>query len=338
MIYKEQFFQYIKNELGLLRFNATKTELFTYCPFCEGRTGKKHGHLYISCSEPLFYCQRCSKSGHVNELLAYLESNFNLKDILNENSFDKLKQDFIKFDDFKTKEETFDYRKYNEDVLEKETSKLKIDYVSDRLNIDYNSVLDIPNIVLDIEPFYNRLSLKYDMNFLECLNETYVGFLCFIGNKIVLRKAIETDYNKDFKKYYSLSFDVCTTFDVYLIQDRKKDTDDVKIIVAEGVFDILYPYYNDVISKKYKNITINYWISVLGRSFYRKALFYSVFLTKCTSLKVFILSDKDTLPDFYEDLKSLLNLKSVDILYCKNSNDFGNKLISNDELYSVKLK
>ncbi|NLE05013.1 MAG: hypothetical protein GX638_09455, partial [Crenarchaeota archaeon] len=63
MIYKDDFINWLSKEIGKAYYNGSKTEIITFCPWCEGSANKKHGHLYISMKDPVFYCQRCGEKG-----------------------------------------------------------------------------------------------------------------------------------------------------------------------------------------------------------------------------------------------------------------------------------
>lgn len=50
----------------------TDTEFLYKCPFCSDSPNPSHAHCYISKRYPIFYCQRCGKSGSLNELSKFI--------------------------------------------------------------------------------------------------------------------------------------------------------------------------------------------------------------------------------------------------------------------------
>lgn len=320
MIYTKSFLENIKEKLNLLYFNGDKTELITYCPFCEGITGKRHGHLYISVNKPVFKCHRCEKSGNIIELIKELKLNINLSEsvkteninLIDNNISDKITSDknnelVPKHTNKTTKKNTI-----NRNIIEN-----KIKYLKNRLNISDNQVFEIPRLVLDLDYISDTLP-DFILNNIYFYNKNYIGFLTN-NNYLILRRITE---DNNIQRYFTVRLKNCNSnITYYSIKLNKMTISTPNIVFAEGIFDVLYTMFN-------RNLLSNIYafmiICVLGKSNYKKIFDNLPLITKVFKNNIYILSDSDVPPSFYDImLKNNPYVETYKVLYNINKKDWG---------------
>lgn len=330
MIYTKTLLENIKEKLNLLYFNGDKTELITYCPFCEGITGKRHGHLYISVNKPVFKCHRCEKSGNIIELIKELKLNININEAIDKNktnneinigNYNNTISDNITTISSESNENDKNNKTKNkilkEPVISRDIVLNKIEYLEKRLNINNEQVLEIPRLILDLNYIYDKLP-DFVLNNIHFYNKNYVGFLTN-NNYLILRKI--TEENK-LQRYYTIKLkNYINTITYYSINLNKISISTPDIFIAEGIFDILYTYFNKNLFNKMNAIMA---ISILGRSNYKKIFDNLPLITKVFRNNIYILSDSDV-PLFFYDmiLKNNPYVESYKVLYNINKKDWG---------------
>jgi len=350
MIYQQLFLDFLKDKNSLCRIVASGKEIMTYCPFCEGKTGKKHGHLYISTEEPLFYCHRCGEKGNLVKLLAFFETDFSLFDIILDEYKDRIAKIELKrtFSDFsnvlEVNEFNYDLTQLTEGsvVFTKETEK-KVEYLANRLNIgSIREIEKIPGLILKMnDKLKQKLSTRYSGDLINLLDQGYVGFISRFGGKCVFRR-IHDDNNNTFghNRYYTLKLFDLPFNDVYVIHSKEKTEKTPTFVLSEGVFDIICAYQN---SDVLMNFFIKYqldpviWVSVLGKSYYYTSISLLCAIKRCTMCNLCILSDSDVTLGYYRNLLDYPFVEKVVVLYCNNSKDFGTKYIRKDDVLSYVL-
>lgn len=220
------------------------------CPYCGDSTNKSHGHFSIKIdpetTDPMVYrCLKCNESGVVtdetlDDIGVYLDTP--LKEDLKANN--KLARSKHRPRGAKANNYLIpiDFRYRN--------SKNKINYLQERLGIEYNTEMIQSNrIIVNFTDFLAQNELKVPPGISDgmrsLLDSTYVGFLSSNGNKIVFRNI--SDQNQ-FNRYFKVTIDPYdnSSNNFYTLPSRLNIlyTGDVNIRVAEGTFDILSVYYN----------------------------------------------------------------------------------------------
>jgi len=347
MIYKDFFLNFLKEKNILLKITSLNKEIMTYCPFCEGITGKNHGHLYISTLRPFFYCHRCGEKGILVKLLKQFDTDFSLKDIIKSEYQDVLKDLNSEYTgDFKKYSSTIANNVNNEtlikeylyesNIIKDERSKDKLDYLVYRTGMNEDSILKLPGLILNLNDSLKKaLCFRYSQNTVDLLDKHYVGFLTKNGGKCVFRYCGNAD-DKFIKRYYSLKLIDLSFNDFYLVSNNTlKSTDVSTFVMAEGVFDIICSYNKlDVFSNIFDRFSIYAvsWCSVLGKTFYFSIVPILCLMNRCSLCNICILSDSDVDIKYYYKFFNYPFINRLFVLYCKNNKDFGNNNISIEDI------
>ena len=208
---------FLRQQTGYAR--ETSNDIICRCPFCgDSIKHKNKGHLYISKEYGIFHCFRCSSAGSVIYLFQVLQyegkSPFKRK-LLPTNQFKRFsyKRKFVKL----------------HEPLESDYEKVA--YINNRVgHVDtfkYRIIWNLERFLLN-----NNITIQLDSRIYHQLNNNYVGFLSFCGNKLIFR-AID---NKCSRRYFTLQ--LSEEYDYYVIKTFNFDTWP-HIIVCEGVFDVI---------------------------------------------------------------------------------------------------
>lgn len=317
----DNILSFLKNKTGLANYNGSKTEIITRCYNCEKDSKKCHGHLYLKIDEnfPVYNCFRCESSGSIVKLITEFggtPSDFLSEDILNK-KFDRSKK--VCFTGIRNINYSVNNRNYDD-------FKLKTGYLKGRLghSIDID---DVPNLILDFESFIkeNRIVLNdQQKEILPFLCTNFVGFLTIRGTQIVCRNIDETSTFR----YYKLDLleEDMTYKDFYGFKTGPVLDDMNTIVLSEGPFDLLSPYYssrfNDLISSSC------IWASVLNKRI--DTMIQSV-LDYCNipKSKFIIFSDKDVMysSDIMKNIRLHPQVQSVEFQWNTAGKDFGDRII-----------
>lgn len=246
------------------------------CPFCgDSKKSATHTHLYVKVrvdkGERQWYkCQRCGTGGVVD---SYLMDLLNLYD----QEFDYLKG--VRDTKLAKYAGNKGYRLNNTHTkllppLNNKSTKDKLSYLENRLGIklEYKDILDL-KIITNFYDFFNYNNIK---NFtrkpfiMDGLDSEYIGFLTTRNEFINARKLGPED--KYLKRYinYNIFGIEDDTRKLYTIRTVPNVMKKVKIVMAEGVFDIISIYFN-LYNKKQDETTI--YCAVLGMG-YQAAIQY----------------------------------------------------------------
>lgn len=319
MIYKEHFIDFLKDRMGLAYFNGPRTEIVVQCPKCEKNESRKHGHLYISCTEPVFNCFKCEYRGIVHRLITELGGD--PKDFLDIeiSSYTKTRS---YTEDLFSETHRSDYKK--EEVVDDDATIFKKKYLLNRLgDIDLDR---IPGIIYHVKDFLNKNKLEvseYVADKLDVLDEKYVGFLTTKGTKIVFRNCDV----KDEDRFYVYSIIQQKKFfpDFYGIKNNAISENTNTIVLCEGVFDLLVAMTDDYFKELKENSC--YWAAVLGKSNYYRVVISVLDYCKLPKANVVILSDKDLRESNYTALHNLPFVKDLKVYWNKYGKDFGERPI-----------
>lgn len=318
----------IADIVEISKFNSSKTELIIKCPYCQIPDGDSRniGKLYISTNEDylVFNCFRCSKYGSLVRLLKDLDlepKEYISQDLINrkwtktENVIGSKGNINKRFKEktYNTKGQNFDRYIY------------KKQYIKGRLGFDVN-ISSIPGIIFDVRNFVisNKIFLTDSQNkIIPFLEDNFVGFVCNLGKLIVFSNIDKTsdfrfyklelisDEDNPYKDFYGIK--------VGPILDKVN-----KIILCEGVFDLLVPYYLNLLPDIIKDSCLI--ASVIGKGYYNSVI--SVLDYCCLSMANFvILSDSDVDEYKYTNVRKHPQVNNLEIYKNKVGKDFGKEPI-----------
>ena len=301
-------------------FNASRTELIIRCPFCESNSKKQHGHLYISTDESalVFNCFRCEEKGILINLLK--EFNLDPEDFIDKNLLKKrwsggksdIKRGKRTRGGFVIKEQNLN--RYH----------LKRQYILGRIGY-HVEIEDVPNLIFDVKNFLllNKVVLSPDQErFVDVLETKFVGFLGLREAQIIFRNIDPDDKMKHFK--LQLVKNNLLFKDFYGIRTGPILEEMNKIILCEGVFDLLVSYYSPEMSEL--RLETCMLAAMMGNGFFNGL---SSVLDYCCLSKadIVILSDRDMEEEKYRRLNSNPQVNSLKIYYNKGGKDFGRQPI-----------
>lgn len=337
---EKEFIYHLKNALslheGFKNLNVSNNkECVLRCNRCGDSKNKNHGHMYIKYSLiPVFNCFICGDKGIVDKefLLSYgiYDPDFfkileevnkeNIKNYKKSKSISKANPIIISNNNYKIPDTI--YEEYKDKLL----------YLKSRIN--QNISLDIIQkykVVLSIYDFldYNNI-FKYSQKkeFMDILDENYIGFLSIDNNFIIFRRIDDNntklmrffDYNirgleNNKLKLYSISNEV----DIF--------STDITLHIGEGCFDIIN--IERVLKDKIE-YNKNIFCSIGGKNFNNAInYFYSLgFL----NMNINIYSDNDvSIEDYKKMFRSNKNINilkpKINIYYNSDRKDFGVKEI-----------
>lgn len=264
-----------KKLLTLPHAKPAGKSIILFCPFCLRDTD--HGHFYVTVDESsdfpiLFHCFRCEMSGYLNgEVMRMLGAN-NLQ----------LSSRLLNYNKHSNYTRKSSNGKKNEIALgiplgKPERDEWKRKYICNRLGVDisYEELKELKAVfsLADLLKLNNieRLTVKPDVA--RCLDSDYLGFVSVKNEFSIFRDC--TNKNKLRYNKYSIFQNIDNTTKFYTIPNEIDvlTTDEIHIILAEGVFDILGLFFN-VFERRKKNmvyaaicgcgytIVINYFIKL----------------------------------------------------------------------------
>ncbi len=227
-----------EKKYGLAYFNGSRSELVTLCPYCEMKSTKTHGHLYIEVEHddnimPTFYCQKCNMDQGKGILLKLLKyTNVDPTEIMSSDLISgfKFKRGYVNKSG-KIKEyilPTVDRSGFYE---------TKYNYVKNRLGVNYN-IESIPNLVLDIRTFVTENNVELDdrsKQLFDYICQNFVGFISARGTVLICRNC---DPSSEFRYYKLQLTNVKSIFkDLYVYHTNITKAKTNMIVLCEGIFD-----------------------------------------------------------------------------------------------------
>jgi len=315
MIYTNEFIKELKSKLGLLYFNGGKTELVTYCPFCEGITGKSHGHLYISNKQPVFICHRCGKRGNILSLLVKIKSDISVEESVNFDLIDSYDESEIN----NSEVGNIDKLNYFDDSgINRTIFFNKLNFLRKRVGVSYYKLLSIPRLIFQPSSVLCGNIDGIDKENLDNYDKNYIGFMTDDFKQIYIRNI-----HNDYKIGKHLKFSIDKSEGLYSIKNKELTADIPNVVLAEGVFDIIVPYYSGFY-KKILDIEPNYFFCIFGKSNYNMSIEKICKKLKSCVINCYILSDKDVITNIYEEIyRSNPYINKMSIYYNKAGKDFG---------------
>jgi len=312
----------LEEKTGLAKFNAGKTNIISYCPWCEIESTKNHGHLYLECIDnptqmPVFHCFRCEdenkSKGTLVKLLRFLGAN--PKDYISEETLTS-----------KFSERAYDYykkglkvHKHKINTQNFDAYRLKKQYLHSRLGFDYD-ISKIPRLIFNIREFLreNNIDIKDKKRFLDYYEKSFIGFISDDGTMMILRNI---DNNSSYR-YIKLPLVENKNFfkDVYSIKWGQTKKGSNTIILCEGIFDLLVAINNIELQEVRSKSCI--WASILGCG-YMNAISSALDRCKLTASNVIILSDIDKKENYYWKIKNNPLVLNLEVYWNKHGEDFG---------------
>jgi hypothetical protein len=305
---------------------TNRREVRVRCPYCgDSKKDRNHAHLYIEMNPPFkFYCQKCSTGGVLN--------NQTLRDL---NVFNNDASVAI-IEANKTIKRTEGVQKIS---VKKYTPKMTtvespqtincINYVSSRYNMQFTNeyLVNKFKAITNSRQFFedNKIMIPVDQYRRPLYDfDNSIGFLSSDNSHIIFRDIT----GRQPKRYYNMALfqddEKSITNKLYNIKSSVDIlSDEINLIITEGVFDIIGVYehfYKDKVAEKN-----NYIFSAAAGKGYG-AVISNYIRMGFLNLNVSIYSDSDVDINFYKDLKSsLFYLKntSITIFYNTMEKDFG---------------
>lgn len=343
MNYEEELYKSLKSlpvchdeSLGYSGFVTVR------CPFCgDSRKNPNNAHLYIKIivdkdDRQWYKCQRCQEGGLVDDFL--LDSLGIYDPILSE-----LQKERNKNISKIVGKKGYRYNKIPTlkllPPLDNIYTDAKIKYIENRLGIKL-SIQDILNykMVLNYWDFFKYNYIKQftrHSNIIEGLDKNYIGFLT-TKNEFINSRKIYDDYDDYFKRYinYNIFGLKDNTIRLYTITNKIDLMKNFKIIMAEGIFDIIGIHNHFYKKKKSDNLI---FCAVLG-SGYESAINYFI-KRGILFADYYIYSDKEVKLSQYKKLKKKLDYKISDskfiIFYNELGKDYG---VTKDKIKLIKYE
>jgi hypothetical protein len=314
--------------------NSSRTQWVVRCPYCGDSSNQSHAHLSIkintSDDSPIVYrCLKCDTHGLLNDTV--------LEEIglpIDSDMRNDLKE-VIKH--------TAKINKYTDTDLEKyiipaippsPITKSKLDYLNNRLGTHINEAeAHELKLILDFEKFIDVNGITFPdkkPSYIKFINYNFIGSLSYNNNLIVFRNL----YDKADQRFIKLKLNPSNinpgTF--YSIPNSidLMYTNDIKIHIAEGVFDILSIYKN--VNKS--NLKDNFYFAACGFG-YLTTLKTAIMAGLNTGLNVHLWIDNDKTDD--DEMKILRACNSSIGAWYKNVY-FHRNTFPNEKDFGVPLE
>ena len=297
---------------------TNKKEVRVRCPYCgDSKSNKSSAHMYIEMRPPFrFHCFKCETAGRLTQQTAKDFGLYNneLNSLLVEGT--KLIRSTQPVQMVTNKRDMF-YDSFNTNQ-----AQTSLNYFNNRYgcNLSEEYVTNKFKAVLSAPEFFKRNNIYASLNQYDFNN--VIGFVSSDASHIVFRDTSGMQQ----RRYFNLN--LCNIDDdvaskIYNISsDLDIMSDSVKLVITEGIFDIIGVYlhfYKDTPNEKN---TI--FAAACGKGF-------NTVITRFTrmgflNLDVSIYSDADVGIDFYKNLKQsspFLKNSRLNIFYNTIEKDFG---------------
>jgi hypothetical protein len=330
MLFKEELFKFLNEKTGLAHWDGAGRELICRCPFpgCEVDQLKKgivrdHGHLYISSTDPVFFCQKCNTKGSIFKLIRFLGGK--LEDYVSPEFISDSKNS-VSYKRY----ENFGMNKLHVPELQENNYSNKKKYLLSRIGNDFE-VNKIPGLVFNLREFINENKIdlsRYSPNLIEYLESNFIGFIASRGTKIVCRNL---DPKSNFEYFKINIIDDNYFRDVYGVFVKQFMGKSNTVVLCEGVFDLLVGITDNKL-KEIKEASC-FWGAVLSHH-YEKSIVSVLDLCKIPMAKFIILSDGNINVEEYYKITKNPSVISLEVYYNRLGEDFGERPI---ELIKVPL-
>jgi hypothetical protein len=311
-IYNDDFVDYLRRNLGSAII--TTKNIVVPCIYCEFPKQKDHYHLHIGLDEPIFHCFHggCDKSGTIKKLLSEIHGYDISEKFVDKKHFESLKQRKME------KVEKI-YAKFILPPLDADKFPVKRLSMKKRMKF-----LDLPlerldGLIFDIDSFLSINKIWVTDKLAKLLPFLQTNFICFLmrnGGYLMFRNI---DKSSNFR-YYKYELQETPFLDYYMLNGQKRDSN--KIVLAEGIFDILTERYFDHLNvvndvKLYASVGSASYVNLMKSLIFHEKVF--------TPTWVF-LSDRGIHLNYYRKIKRnhpyLFIKGDSSVYYNKNGKDF----------------
>lgn len=301
----EEYRLFLLNNLYKSKSASGGREVVWYCPYCDDNGD--HGHFYIKIPQSqddasVFNCVKCHTHGLVThfKLMEWgvFDTNMGIK--ITEFNSGLMKNPI------NTKYKNLGiYNLVNTFI--RDGSEAKLAYINNRLGLDlsYQDIID-NKIVLNINDVLkqNKISsFTRNINFINELNRSFLGFLSFDNAFINLRKMNENSWIEDRYINYNIFDKQDNTMKFYVIPTciDLYNPNPIKVHMAEGPFDILSIKYN--LRKEFNH---SVYAAVTGNA-YKGLLRCLIVGMKLMNLEIHLYPDNDSNPKTSRINKNIVN-------------------------------
>lgn len=320
-IYDDAFIDYLKRNLGSVK--VTTKNIVVPCIYCEFPKQKDHYHLHIGLTEPIFHCFHgsCEKSGTIRKLITKIHGHDISGKFVDKKHFESLTQKKLeKVDKI--------YKQFILPPLDIHRFPLKRLYMRKRMKFLDLPMERIDGLIFDIDTFLseNKIWVTDKLaKLIPFLQNNFVGFIMQNGGYLMFRNID----NKSQFRYYKYELQVTPFLDYYMIKGKKPTS--TKIVLAEGLFDILTERYFDHCDI---GDDIRLYASV-GSASYINLMKSLIFHEKVFTPTWVFLSDNGIHLNYFRKIKRknpYLFLKGDSLVYYnKNGKDFNDTPVSGEK-------
>lgn len=313
MIYSESFVKYLEDNLGP-PVRVTSKNIICRCPWCEYNKEKKHYHLYISTTSPIFHCfhATCNKSGIVKRLFEKIEGRDNTEKYVAKEAIERFKRSEVF-----TKKPKVEHTVIRP-PLSTHIFPYKEQYLRKRFKFANVDVKQMKGLIFDIKAFVqlNNVPLVEPLDrIIDYLHTNFIGFMSEHGSVVSLRNV---DDKASFS-YYKMKVFEMDFLDYYKADGMDKASN--LILLGEGIFDIMTEHIFDALNLKSK---ANLYACGFSGGSYANLIKSLTFYEQTFRWDVVILSDRDIPLKKYQQLKKYQGhpINSLTVYYNRSGNDF----------------
>lgn len=313
-IYQDSFIDYLKQKLGE-PIRTTSKNIICRCPWCELNQEKDHYHMYISTEAPIFHCFHggCEQSGTMKKFLRQLEGH-DISDTFIDKT--KLKEISSQREIFVDQEKS--QKKICIPPLSPQKYMLKDLYIKKRLKFSGIPTTTLTGLIYDINTFIELNKIPIDEKLFrmrEYLHSNFIGFLTENRSTVIFRN-IDPSHSM---KFYKLKIQQNNFLDYYKLSGNNPNSN--KIVLAEGIFDILNENIYDILNIKNQ---VKLYAAALS-SKYLSLIHSIIFHEQIFKPEIIILSDRGISRNYYKDLKKYNKhiIDKLTVYYNTNGKDFG---------------
>lgn len=311
-IYDDKFIDYLKRNLGDVKI--TTKNIVVPCIHCEFPKKKEHYHLHIGLTEPIYHCFHgsCEKSGTIKKLLKAIHG-YDISDrFVDKKHFETLTQKKLeKVDKI--------YESFYLPHLQPDRFPLKTMYMKKRMKFLNLPLERIDGLIFDIDEFLKMNKIWVTDKLTKLLPFLQKNFVCFLmrnGGYLMFRNI---DKNSNFR-YYKYELQATPFLDYYMIPGQNRDSN--KIVLAEGVFDILTERHFDHVNivkdaRLYASVGSASYVNLMKSLIFHEKVFTPTWI---------FLSDRGIHLNYFKKIKKnnpyLFVRGDSKVYYNKNGKDF----------------
>lgn len=294
------YLNYVKDKITFIKKGSGNEYIFR-CPYCgDSQRNKRKGRFYLNIESHFWNCFNCGEKGHINKLL----EDMNLSDfkVTIKNDKRKLNIKLNKENLIIPNITDFDISKYNS----------KIKYFKQRTHCKDEQILKLP-MVINYKDFIelneSKITKNKDIIFnnINYFDKNYLGF--YSSNKYIVsfrNTDLSSKYRYDIYKMQNSSEDFIIISDKNINMLKTIYHRPLKVLIAEGIFDILIPYLNNLFIEE----DIDLFVCSMGATKISSSIHHIV-SEFCNTLDVIYCIDNDQLRNFkrnvYERVKYFCN-------------------------------